>query len=312
MENSLMSARMNEQTGRKLLAFPYFGGKYSHLDWLLPLLALPGINCFVDAFGGSGAVSLNWPLEGVQVYNDLHGEVVNFFRMLREHKALLIEQIALTPFSRREYELALQPTVTNTVSDIERARRFFVRARQVRSGLATVATPGRWAFCTGQGDGGISGGMGQTLQKYDNAIRMLEAVAQRLGRIYIESQPADEVMRRYDGPNTLHYLDPPYVHGTRSGPADYVHEMSDEQHIRLAYVARSLQGRVAISGYDCKLYRELYQGWRRFEITKTASVTSQQAGQRKQRKEVLWTNYKPQGQKGAATILQFPARLRLA
>jgi DNA adenine methylase len=301
---------MKTQTNKKLRAFGWFGGKLSHLDWLLPLLAQPKIHTFVDAFGGSAAVSLNWPNEGVQVYNDLDGEVVNFFRMLREHKALLIEQIVLTPFSRKEYELALRPTRRYEVSDIERARRFFVKARQVRSGLATVATPGRWAFCTGYGTGGISGGVGQTLQKYNNAIQMLEAVAVRLGRIYIECQPATEVSLRYDGPNTLHYFDPPYVHDSRVGPADYVHEMSDEQHIALAEVAHALKGKVAVSGYDCALYRALYKGWKRYEVTKTASVTSQQTGQRKQRKEVLWTNYKPQGQKGTATVYQFPARNR--
>lgn len=298
---------MNINTNRKLRAFGWFGGKYSHLEWLLPLLALPNMHTFVDAFGGSAAVTLNWPYAGVQVYNDLHGEVVNFFRMLREHKALLIEAIALTPFSRKEYELALQPIRRNELSELERARRFFVRARQVRSGLATVATPGRWAYCTGYGIGGVAGGMGQTIQKYQNTLALLGAVADKMGQVYIECQPADEVMLRFDGPNTLHYLDPPYAPDARVSTSDYAHEMTEEQHVHLSEVAHVLKGKVAISGYDCRLYRNLYRGWRRFETTKTASVTSQQTGQRKQRVECLWTNYDPLGQKGLAGVFQFPA-----
>ncbi|WP_238361002.1 DNA adenine methylase [Iningainema tapete] len=81
----------------KLIAFGWYGGKFSHLDWLLPLL--PDSQHYCEPFGGSAAVLLNRNPSLVETYNDLDGEVVNFFRVLREQKESLIEAIGLTPFS---------------------------------------------------------------------------------------------------------------------------------------------------------------------------------------------------------------------
>src|SRR6266581_6978596 len=114
------------RTKRKLIAFGWYGGKYSHLDWLLPLL--PACHHYVEPFAGSAAVLLNREPSPVETYNDIDGEVVNFFRVLRDQREVLIEAIGLTPFSREEFELAIsQPT--QDLTDLERARRFFVRAR---------------------------------------------------------------------------------------------------------------------------------------------------------------------------------------
>src|SRR5881397_3826020 len=129
---------------RKLIAFGWYGGKYSHLDWLLPLL--PACHHYVEPFAGSAAVLLNREPSPVETYNDIDGEVVNFFRVLREQKEALIEAIGLTPFAREEFELAFSQT-DQSLSDLERARRFFVLARQVRTGLAQRASAGRWAHC---------------------------------------------------------------------------------------------------------------------------------------------------------------------
>ncbi|WP_205127326.1 DNA adenine methylase [Okeania hirsuta] len=128
----------------KLIAFGWYGGKFNHLDWLLPLL--PETQHYCEPFGGSAAVLLNRKPSDVETYNDLDGEVVNFFRMLRDSQEELIQAIALTPFSREEFKIALTPP-TEQISDLERARRFFVRARQVRTGLAQTASLGRWAHC---------------------------------------------------------------------------------------------------------------------------------------------------------------------
>ena len=80
---------------RKLIAFGWYGGKFSHLDWLLPLL--PECHHYCEPYGGSAAVLLNRRLLPVETYNDLDGEVVNFFRVLRNQKDELIEAIGLTP-----------------------------------------------------------------------------------------------------------------------------------------------------------------------------------------------------------------------
>jgi DNA adenine methylase len=127
---------------RNKIAFGWYGGKYSHLDWLLPLL--PETKHYCEPFGGSAAVLINRKPSPIETYNDLDGELVNFFCVLRDDKTSLLEAIGLTPFSREEFELAIQD-ITDDVSNLERARRFFVRARQVRTGLAQTASSGRWA-----------------------------------------------------------------------------------------------------------------------------------------------------------------------
>src|SRR5437868_12008199 len=105
----------------KVIPFGWYGGKYSHLDWLLPLL--PPCHHYCEPFAGSGAVLLNRPPSPVETYNDLDGEVVNFFRVLRTQKERLIEAIGLTPFSREEFSLAC--VLDPTLEPLERARRFY-------------------------------------------------------------------------------------------------------------------------------------------------------------------------------------------
>src|SRR6266516_1329433 len=116
---------------RKLIAFGWYGGKFSHLDWLLPLL--PPAQHYCEPFGGSAAVLINRKPSPVETYNDLDGEIVNFFRALRDKRDDLVAAIGLTPFSKAEFEIAIKEQ-TEDLSDVERARRFYIRARQVRTG----------------------------------------------------------------------------------------------------------------------------------------------------------------------------------
>ena len=131
---------------RKKIAFGWYGGKFSHLDWLLPLL--PESHHYCEPFAGSAAVLLNRKPSPVETYNDVDGEVSHFFKILRDKSDELIRRIALTPFSREEYYTAIYDNDEN-ISDVERARRFYIRARQTRTGLAQTASLGRWANCKG-------------------------------------------------------------------------------------------------------------------------------------------------------------------
>jgi len=266
--------------GRKQLAFGWYGGKYSHLDWLLPLL--PACHHYCEPFAGSAAVLLNRSPAAVETYNDLDGEVVNFFRVLRDHKAELVEMIGLTPFSREEFGLACE--FDATLSLIERARRFYVRARQVRTGLAQTASLGRWANCKNTSRAGMSG----VVSRWLGGVEALPEIAERLLRVQIENRPALDVIRLYDEADTLFYCDPPYVHGTRGDDKAYGHEMTDRQHRDLAVALNAASGLVAISNYDCELMRELYPApkWRKHEsAARTIHSTKDK------RVEVLWTNY---------------------
>lgn len=269
---------MGKQAG-KLIAFGWYGGKYSHLDWLLPLL--PEATHYCDVFGGSAAVLINRVPSPVETYNDLDSELVNFFRVLRDDKDALIERIGLTPFSREELALACSEPL-EPLTDLERARRFFVRARQVRTGLAQTASAGRWAHCLLTSRAGMAGAVSRWLGSIDD----LSAIAQRLLRVQVENVPALEVIKRYDSPETLFYCDPPYVHDTRGDSKAYAHEMTNEDHEALAEKLHNIQGKVALSGYAGSLYDKLYKDWRKIESPAKLCHSVKQ-----ERVEVLWINY---------------------
>jgi len=201
---------------RKKIAFGWYGGKYSHLKWLLSLL--PPAHHYCEPFGGSAAVLLNREPALVETYNDIDGEVVNFFRVLREHKDELIYAIGLTPFAREEFVEAIRTNGNGRdLPSLERARRFFVRARQVRTGLAQTASIGRWANCLQTSRAGMAGAVSRWL----GSVEGLEWIATRLLRVQIENDSAINVIQRYDSLGTLFYCDPPYPHDSRGDSKAY-------------------------------------------------------------------------------------------
>ena len=263
------------------IAFGWYGGKYGHLEWLLPLL--PSAHHYCEPFGGSAAVLINREPSSVETYNDIDGDIARFFRVLRTQTDELLKQIALTPFSREEFELSLLRDGQNT-SDLELARRFFVRARQVRTGFAQTATQGRWAYCRLDS----RSGMAAAVSRWLGSIEGLSEITQRLLRVQIENAPAIDVLERYDSGSTLFYCDPPYPHESRVDPRTYSYEMTDDQHEELARVLHGLKANVAISGYQCRLMKNLYSDWHRTEGPTRMSHSGKSA-----RQEVLWTNYLP-------------------
>jgi DNA adenine methylase len=264
----------------RLIAFGWYGGKYSHLDWLLPLL--PKTKHYCEPFGGSAAVLLNREPSPVETYNDVDGEVANFFRVLRDKKEELIEKIALTPFAFEEYLEAIREKNNFELSDVERARLFYIRARQSRTGLAQSASQGRWAYCRLSSRAGMAGAVSRWLGSVEN----LPETALRLLRVQIENRPAIDVIKRYDSSETLFYCDPPYPHECRGDTGAYGFEMTDEEHSKLAELLHAVKGKVAVSAYRCDLMGKLYGHWKCIEgpEKKCHSV-------KKTRKEALWVNY---------------------
>jgi DNA adenine methylase len=270
----------------KRIAFGWYGGKFSHLDWLLPLL--PDARHYCEPFGGSAAVLINRIPSPVETYNDLDGEVTNFFRVLRDNRDALIEAIGLTPFSREEFESAISRPEDN-ISDLERARRFYIRARQVRTGLAQKASSGRWAHCRLTSRAGMAGAVSRWL----GSVEALPDIAMRLLRVQIENDYAASIIQRYDSQETLFYCDPPYPHMSRGDANAYAYEMTDGEHREIASVLHRAKGMVAVSGYQCELMEELYGDWQRIDApTKLAHSV------KTPRTEALWVNYDVPGKFG--------------
>lgn len=259
---------------KKLIAVPYYGGKNYHIGWLVPLL--PYGKSYIEPFGGSMAVLLNRNRSPVEVYNDLDGSIVNLFRVLRENGDELIKRLALTPYSRKE----LADCQERPDDNIEWARQVFVQARQSVMGLKD----GRSWACSLE----IRKGTSQMISRWLGGIDSLFPVIERIKYVLLECKPALEVIPRFDSPDSVFYLDPPYPRDARKCFNDYRHEMTDDDHIALLDLVCDLEGKVAISSYHNKLYDSRLSDWWIHE-----EPEKELAGGRGVRREILWTNYDP-------------------
>lgn len=252
----------------------YHGGKFRLAKWVIS--HFPDHQCYVEPFGGAAGVLLQKARSYSEVYNDLDGEVVNLFRVLRdpEKNLRLKELCALTPYSREEFELACQPAE----DCLEQARRMVVRATM---GFGTAS-----AVC------GQTGFRTDTKRKYATAMHLwslypdhLAAIGQRFSAVLIENKCATDVINKHDAIDTLHYCDPPYLQETRvAGNRYYRHEMSDAAHEELLMALKSLNGYVVLSGYNNDLYNDLLSGW----VCKQKESRISAGRGTKVRKECLW------------------------
>ncbi len=257
----------------------YHGGKFRLASWVLE--HFPPHKCYVEPFGGAAGVLIQKPRSYAEVYNDLDGDIVNLFRVLQgEHSSQrLIELLTLTPYSRAEFELAWLLTDDN----IERARRIVIRA-QMGFGSAGASKD-------------ITGFRIDTARAYGTAQHLwqrypehLAAICQRLVGVLIENRPATEVMLAHDAADTLHYIDPPYMHNTRVRGAQkgryYRHELSDREHAELLATLKTLRGMVVVSGYPSNLYEYELANWTM--NTTSARISAGRGGSTRQ--ECLWIN----------------------
>lgn len=257
----------------------YHGGKFRLASWVLE--HFPPHKCYVEPFGGAAGVLIQKPRAYAEVYNDLDGDIVNLFRVLQGEQSSrrLIELLVLTPYSRTEFELAWLPTDDS----VERARRIIIRA-QMGFGSAG-ASKSRTGFRI---DTARAYGTAQHL--WARYPENLAAIVQRLAGVLIENRPAAEVMHAHDSPETLHYVDPPYMHATRVRGAQkgryYRHELSDRQHAELLATLKTLRGMVVISGYPSDLYKTELGTWTM--NTTSSRISAGRGGSTRQ--ECLWIN----------------------
>ena len=233
----------------------------------------PPHRVYVEPFGGAGSVLMRKQPSYAEIWNDLDGEVVNLFRVLRSDQSTkLVDALRLTPFARVEFSEAYQAS-----SDpVERARRLIIRS------FMGFGSNGHNKLTGFRANSNRSG----TTPAHDwvNYPDSLETVICRLRGVTVESKDAREVMAQHDGPETLHYVDPPYVMDTRSDAgSDYAHELTDEDHKDVLATLRGLQGMVILSGYPSQLYDKMLGEWRRVERKALADGA-------KERTEVLWIN----------------------
>jgi DNA adenine methylase len=268
-------------------ALRYYGGKARLAPWIVA--HLPPHTGYVEPFGGAASVLLRKAPAPCEVYNDLDGEIVGFFRVLRERPGELVEAVRGTPFARAEIDLACAPTPPG-VDDLERARRVYVRAWQGRHGLPARGRMG-WRFER------AAAGTRTAVAQWTDLDRLWETAA-RLRAVQLECGDALRVLARFDGPDTLFYVDPPYpadTRGARWATRAYAHELTDADHRRLAETLRELRGMAVVSGYPCPLYRDLYAD--RPVVTRRARTNGARAAT-----EALWLSPRAAGRLGARQL----------
>lgn len=251
----------------------YPGAKNRLASWICQYI--PKHNVYLEPFAGSLAVLFNKERSHIETVNDIDEEIVNFFKVLRDRGAELEHKIALTPYSRTEYERAYEPSS----NDIERARRFAIRC-WMGFGCGNLYKNG---FKSGQQT--HSPNPARAWMKLQET--MIQA-AERLKNVQIENLPAIELIGRYDTEDVFMYLDPPYVPYTRKNHL-YKYEMSVREHEELLSVILNHPAKILISGYNSDLYNNTLKGWCKVEKNTTAECGLK-------RKEVLWMNYEPPNQ----------------
>ena len=254
-------------------ALRYHGSKWRIAPWVIN--HFPRHTLYVEPFGGGAAILLRKQPSTIEVYNDLDGEIVNFFKVLRNPMLAeeLGRQLLFTPYSRAEYDLAHEP-VDGPGYEVEQARRTMVKSFMgFASNAATAKYKSGFARRYKSNNGVVDGWV-----EYPKHIA---SFTRRLRSVTIECWPALEVLEKYDAPDTLFYVDPPYVQATRNSRGCYRHEMTDAQHKELAERLHGLQGKVVLSGYACPLYDRLYSGW----LTASMETIGDKAAKRTER---LW------------------------
>lgn len=257
---------------KTILKYP--GAKNRIANWICE--NIPSHEVYVEPFFGSGAVFFRKVPSRIETINDLDDNVVNYFTVIRNQCEELSAALSMTPFSREEYFQAFD--VSESDSDIERARKFAVRCWQ-GFGCSNLYRNG---FRSSQ-----QSKSPHVTKEWRSLPDRLFWATERLKNAQIEKLPAVELIKRYDTKDVFIYADPPYLRGMRKNYL-YCHEMSNDEHIELLEILREHSGKVMISGYDNDLYNNLLRGWR-----KIYKNTQAEGGIK--RTETLWLNY-PDGQ----------------
>lgn len=259
----------------------YPGSKWSTAGWIISFFPENYEKLtYSEPYFGSGAVFFNKKRSTVETINDIDGNVVNLFRVIRENPDELAQMIKNTPWAREEYKDSYQ----QTGEPMEDARRFLVRMWQAIGAKSSDITGWR----------NVIKGINGNLPHWHNRLpdRILET-AERLKHtetcvVQIENQPALKIIERYNRQNVLLYVDPPYLLSTRSGRI-YKHEMTDSEHGELLEILKSHKGKVILSGYENPMYNQYLGGWHK-EHKNCLKESGLMAT------ETLWMNYEPSGQ----------------
>jgi DNA adenine methylase len=275
--------------GKPLTFFPYAAGKSKLIEFHLAIL--PAHICYVEVFGGAGTLLLNKPRAKVEVYNDIQGDLVNVFRAVKAKPEEVQRVLDSLPRSREVYSQLLDyfnsqgrrsPSVSEE-PDFKRAAYFLYCVSSSFGGTTPQeSTPGNFGVGTTRDQAG-------TLRR---RTELLSEIGERLKNVTIENRSFEDIIRLYDRPGTLLYLDPPYYAPGQAQGGGIT--MPEEKHRLLAELLSKCQSRFILNYDDCEPIRELYRGFyrRHIESIKTGEkILSTEARERATVSHIVVTNF---------------------
>ncbi|KIX14990.1 DNA adenine methylase [Dethiosulfatarculus sandiegensis] len=239
----------------KSLLRGWLGGKYRLAKHIIT--SLPEHNCYVEPFCGAAWVLFTKEESKVEVLNDLNLDVINLYRVVQHHLEEFIRQFKWILVHRDEFS-RLMRVPPDTLTDIHRAVRFFYLQRNGFGGKVPEA--------------GSSFGYATTRAPKLNLLRLeeeLSAAHLRLSGVYLEHLPYSDVIRRYDKPWTVFYIDPPYWNCE-----DYYGKglFGKDDFLALASQLSVIKGKFIMSINDVPEIRETFKEFAFEEVTLSYSV----------------------------------------
>lgn len=252
-------------------AAPYIGGKRQLASLLIDLIDAVPHRTYAEPFVGMGGVFLRRRrAPPCEVINDLSGDVATFFRILQRHYQPFMDLLKWRLTGREEFARLLA-TPPETLTDLERAARFLYLQRAAFGGKVD----------------GRSFGVSSGLPGRFDVVRLastLDDLHQRLSGVIIERLPYAEFIARYDGPEVLFYLDPPYF----GSEGDYgAGAFARTEFAQLAGQLATIKGRFVLSINDVPQTREVFAAFDRQEVELTYTVSG---GQPKAARELIFTS----------------------
>lgn len=264
----------------------WYGGKSTMAHHIVPLL--PAHRHYCEPYAGGLAVLFAKQPATIETINDLEGGLINFYRVVRDPALFpaLQRRLELTPYARAEMRAGAAGCWDHP-DPVERAALWFSFVRQSVAGHASNRAKGSWSYCVTDAARSISA----SVSKWMGAIDGLQAAHERLRTVQIEQDDAPSVIARFDSPDTLFFLDPPYHPATRSDRR-YAHDLTAADHEALVAAAQGLSGMALLCGHDHASYAPLEAaGWEkltwdvrvRAHVIRTGSSSTW-------RKECIWRN----------------------
>lgn len=278
-----MGTRKNKTEKPAILRPPFkcHGGKAYLKNWVIDNFPQDYEEMtYVEPYAGAASVLLNKKPSKEEAINDLHAGIIEIFKAIRDDADEFAKRLKKLSYTQRTFDRALKDSAGPFDQKIDMAINEYVLRRMSRGGM-------KKAFAWSER---LRGGQPGDVNAWKTALKMMSSLSERLQNVYIFNKPAVEVIKAFNKPNTLLYVDPPYLHSTRAAKKVYEKcEMTEDDHKKLCEALVNFKGKVLISGYDSELYDSYFVNWQK--MFRDIVNHSSQGKTKEYKREIIWKNF---------------------